>query len=141
MTCAVWNILSAATNTYCEGARNSKAEFWSREEVYVQHNYRFFFSALFLTAVLAAPSAMNAASRPQDNGRQEEHHRDEGHTRMYDRDHKDYHNWDDNEDRSYRVYLGERHREYHPFVELKVKEQRAYWNWRHSHPDHDRNDR
>jgi len=22
-------------------------------------------------------------------------------------------------------------------VELKVKEQRAYWNWRHAHPDHD----
>jgi hypothetical protein len=37
------------------------------------------------------------------------------------------------------VYLGERHREYHPFVELKVKEQRGYWNWRHRHPDHDHN--
>jgi hypothetical protein len=35
------------------------------------------------------------------------------------------------------VYLGERHHEYHPFVELKVRDQRAYWNWRHHHPDHD----
>jgi len=118
-----------------------KVEFSSREEIYVHHNYRFLCGALFLTATLAMPSAMNAATRPQDNGRQEEHHRDDDHNRVYDHDHKDYHNWDDNEDRSFRVYLGERHREYHPFVELKVKEQRAYWNWRHSHPDHDRNGR
>ena len=102
----------------------------------MHQSYRFLFSTLFLTAALAAPTAMNAASKPQDNGRQEEH-RDDDHNRIYDRDHRDYHHWDDNEDRSYRVYLGERHREYHPFVELKVKEQRAYWNWRHQHPDHD----
>ena len=66
---------------------------------------------------------------------------DNDRNRVYDREHKDYHNWNDNEDRSYRVYLGERHREYHPFVELKVKEQRQYWNWRHRHPDHDRDGR
>jgi hypothetical protein len=101
----------------------------------VHHNHRFLFGALLLTAALAAPSAMNAASKPQENGRQEEHRDDR--TRVYDRDHKDYHNWNDNEDRSYRVYLGERHRDYHPFAELKAKEQRAYWSWRHSHPDHD----
>jgi hypothetical protein len=102
----------------------------------MQRSYQYIFSFFVLSAALAAPSAMNAAGRPQDNGRQEENH-----NRVYDRDHKDYHNWDDNEDRSYRVYLGERHREYHPFVELKVKEQRAYWNWRHAHPDHDHDGR
>jgi hypothetical protein len=53
------------------------------------------------------------------------------------RDHKDYHNWDDREDRSYRIYLSEHHREYRPFVEIKVKDQRNYWTWRHEHPDHD----
>jgi hypothetical protein len=117
-------------------------KFLSQEEVFVHHNYRFLFSAMFLTTALAAPSAMNAANRPQDNGRQEEHHRDDNdRNRVYDREHKDYHNWNDNEDRSYRVYLGERHREYHPFVELKVKEQTAYWSWRHRHPDHDHDGR
>jgi hypothetical protein len=112
-------------------------EFLSLEAVHMHRSYRFLFSALFLTAALAIPSAMTATPRHQDNGRQEEHRRDDDHNRVYDRDHKDYHNWNDNEDRSYRVYLGERRREYHPFVELKVKDQRAYWNWRHSHPDHD----
>ena len=96
----------------------------------MHHNYRFLFSTLFLTAALAVPSAMIAANSPQE-------HRDDDHNRVYDRDHRDYHNWNDNEDRSYRVYLGERHREYHPFVELRVRDQRAYWNWRHHHPDHD----
>ena len=94
----------------------------------MRHTHRYICS-LFLAAALATPIAIMAAPVPQEGGVQ---------VRVYDRDHRDYHNWDDREDRSYRVYLGERHREYHPFIELKVKEQRAYWSWRHSHPGHDR---
>ena len=86
---------------------------------------RFLSSCLFLSTALVAPSAVTLAATPQD------------HTRYYDRDHKDYHNWDDNEDRSYRIYLGERHREYHPFAEARHRDQRDYWNWRHAHPDHE----
>jgi hypothetical protein len=105
-------------------------------------SHRYFLSVFFLTAALAAPSAIKAATRPQENGRQEENHRDDKErNRVYDRDHKDYHNWDDNEDRSYRLYLSERHREYRPFVEVNVKQQRAYWNWRHQHTDHDHDGR
>lgn len=45
---------------------------------------------------MAAPSAMMAATRPQDSGRQEEHRRDDNdRSRFYDRDHRDYHNWND----------------------------------------------
>jgi len=106
-----------------------------QEEVNRHDGYRYLFSSLCLTAALAVPSAITCAAARQDNGHQEEHRNDD--KRVYDRNHKDYHNWDDNEDRSYRVYLGENHREYHPFLELKVKEQNAYWNWRHHHPDHD----
>jgi len=43
--------------------------------------------------------------------------------------------------RKRRQYLVERHRDYRPFAEVTVKEQRAYWNWRHSHPDHDHDGR
>jgi hypothetical protein len=108
----------------------------------IQCGYKYLFSFLVLTAALAAPSVMSAGAKPQDNGRQEEHHRDDNdRKRFYDRHHKDSHNWNENEDRSFRTYLGERHREYHPFVELKVKEQSAYWNWRHRHPDHDHDGR
>ncbi len=45
------------------------------------------------------------------------------------------------QDRVYRQYLGEKHSEYRPFVEIKVKDQNAYWNWRHTHPDHDHDGR
>jgi hypothetical protein len=108
----------------------------------MHRGYRYFFSSFFLTAALAVPAALSAAANPQDSGRQEEHRLDDNdRNRFYDRDHKDYHNWNDNEDHSYRLYLGERHREYRPFAEAKLKEQRAYWRWRHNHPDHDRDGR
>jgi hypothetical protein len=112
----------------------------SQEENEMQCGYKYLFGFFVLSAALAAPSVMSGAAKPQDNGRQEEHRRDDN-NRFYDRQHKDYHNWNDNEDRSFRVYLGERHREYHPFVELKVKEQNEYWKWRHRHPDHDHDGR
>ena len=104
----------------------------------MRSGYQYFFSAVCLTAALAVPSAMSYAAPPQDNGRQDEHRQDDKDSkRVYDRDHKDYHNWDSNEDQHYRQYLVERHREYQPFLEVKVKDQKAYWNWRHAHPDHD----
>jgi hypothetical protein len=104
----------------------------------MRSGYRYLFSSVCLSAALAVPTAMSYAAPRQDNARQEEHRRDDKDTkRVYDRAHKDYHNWDDNEDHYYRQYLGEKHSEYRPFVEIKVKDQNAYWNWRHSHPDHD----
>ena len=81
---------------------------------------------LTLTAILAgiactAPMAMKA----------EEHHD----KRYYDRDNKDYHTWDDHEDRAYRVYLGEQHHNYREFRKVKPDEQRNYFKWRHDHSD------
>ena len=121
---------------------DSDKEFLTQEEGNMRSGYRYLFSSICLTAALAVPSVMSYAAGGQDNGRQEEHRRDDNdRNRVYDRDHKDYHNWDDSEDRVYRQYLVERHRAYRPFAEVKVKEQRAYWSWRHSHPDHDHDGR
>ena len=44
------------------------------------------------------------------------------------------------EDRDYRQYLNDHHREYRDFSKLKGSEQQEYWNWRHSHPDNDHDD-
>jgi hypothetical protein len=52
---------------------------------------------LLLSASLIAPVAVRA---------DDDHHRER---RYYDREHRDYHVWNDHEDRAYRVYLGERH--------------------------------
>jgi hypothetical protein len=75
-------------------------------------------SALFVGASLMVPTAMNAADR-----------------RYYDRDGRDYHTWNDHEDRAYRVYLGEQHRTYVTFQKNKAVQQREYFKWRHEHPD------
>jgi hypothetical protein len=55
--------------------------------------------------------------------------------RYYDTNEKDYHVWTTTEDRAYRVYLGEVHRDYVEFPKVKVVEQREYFKWRHGHPD------
>jgi hypothetical protein len=82
-----------------------------------------YIAAMFLTAALAAPTVILAAATPQD---------DRG---VYDRDHKDYHKWDDHENGAWHRYLGENHRDDHEFAKSNKKEQREYWKWRHSHPD------
>jgi hypothetical protein len=91
----------------------------SNEEINNMH--RFLVSALLLGAALITP-----ALRAEDNS----HDR-----RYYDREGKDYHTWNTHEDRAYRVYLGEQHREYREFPRAKVVQQREYFRWRHEHPD------
>jgi hypothetical protein len=55
--------------------------------------------------------------------------------RVYDSHHKDYHNWDDHEDRAYRRYLSEQHYEYREYNKQNHRRQEAYWKWRHNHPE------
>jgi hypothetical protein len=56
--------------------------------------------------------------------------------RYYDRDGRDYHTWNSQEDRAYRVYLTDQHRDYREFQKTKAVQQREYFKWRHDHPDH-----
>jgi hypothetical protein len=101
---------------------------WAEEEYKMKAGYRYL-SFLFLSAALTAPVAIRTSAAQDD-------HRDEKRqTRVYDRSHKDYHNWDDNEDRNYRAYLGEQHQDYRGYSKMNRGEQNKYWNWRHSHPD------
>jgi hypothetical protein len=100
------------------------------KETDVHSGYRYL-SSFLLTAALAAPVAMAAAS-PQDDKNHE--NRAENNKRYYDKSHKDYHNWNSNEDRSYQRYQTEHH-EKRAFVQLNTRQQSGYWNWRHSNPD------
>lgn len=90
------------------------------------HHAHRFIGALFLTAALATSGSILAAAAPQEAGVQ---------VRVYDTNHKDYHNWDDHEDHAYRAFLTERHEAYRPYAKQNHKHQNDYWNWRHSHPD------
>lgn len=55
--------------------------------------------------------------------------------RYYDRDGKDYHTWNSNEDHAYRAYLQEQHQDYRDFNKMKRPQQQQYFKWRHTHPD------
>jgi hypothetical protein len=92
------------------------------------HRANQYVGALFLAAALAASGSIVAAATPQEASVQ---------VRVYDSGHHDYHNWDDREDHAYRGYLTERHEDYRPYDKQNHKNQKNYWNWRHSHPDHD----
>jgi len=55
--------------------------------------------------------------------------------RYYDRSGKDYHTWNNNEDRAYRSYLQEQHQDYRDFNKVKRSHQQEYFTWRHKNPD------
>jgi hypothetical protein len=84
--------------------------------------------SLVLSAVIFAPAVVVPTAKAQEASVQ---------VRIYDKDHHDYHNWDDHEDRAYRRYLAEQRRDYIEYKKLNSRDQRAYWNWRHDHPDRD----
>src|ERR1700686_191325 len=95
-------------------------------------------SFLALTAALLAPAAVTTRAAAQDDKRQEDTQRNDGNqTRVYDRTHKDYHDWNANEDRSYHQYAGQNQQEFREYNKLNNNQQDQYWNWRHSHPDGD----
>ncbi len=75
---------------------------------------------LVMAASVVAPVAVMA----------DDHH---GEKRYYDRDHHDYHYWNDGEDRQYRAYLVERHETYVPFVRVNRRHQQEYFTYRHEH--------
>jgi hypothetical protein len=89
----------------------------------IHHMRRFLIlTAFFVGATLIAPVATMA----------DDHHD----KRYYDRDGRDYHTWNNQEDRAYRVYVQEQHRNYREFNRTKAAQQREYFRWRHDHPDH-----
>src|SRR6202023_3161278 len=91
-----------------------------REEVDIMRRF-VILTAFFAATALVAPVAMRA-----------DDHRER---RYYDRDGHDYHTWNGQEDRAYRVYLTEQHRDYREFNREKAARQREYFRWRHDHPD------
>jgi hypothetical protein len=90
------------------------------------HLAQHIMNSLLLAAALVTPVAIMATPAPQRVGVQ---------VRVYDHNHKDYHNWDDREEASYRRYLVEQRRSYREYAKQQPRTQDQYWNWRHRHPD------
>ena len=94
-----------------------------------------YLASLFLGAALVAPVGAQASFNPLDD---KHHDRDDKKAKhYYDREHKDYHDWDDHESAAYRHWLmEERHeKEYRDYPRLRREQQAEYWTWRHEHLD------
>jgi hypothetical protein len=77
-----------------------------------------------LSGVLMSPIVMSAADHKKVQ------------IRIYDRDRRDYHDWNENEERAYRHWLEqERRSQYRDWKHASKKEQREYMRWRHEHSD------
>ena len=88
-----------------------------------------YIGSVLLTGVLAMPVVVLA--RPQDD-----HHEETAQQkRVYDSSHKQYHNWDGNEDKAWRQYQTDNHQKYRDYGKANKKDQSAYWSWRQDHPD------
>jgi len=87
-----------------------------------------FLSSLVLAAVLGVPAMIATPTSLQGQAVVQ--------VRVYDRYHRDYHVWDEREDRAYRGYWVEQRRGYRVYARLPRPEQRRYWIWRHAHADY-----
>jgi hypothetical protein len=92
------------------------------------HGHRFL-GSLIVTSALLAPGLGQAVAAAQT--------RDVVKAgpvslRVYDRGHKDYHVWDNQDDRTYCAYLSDNHHTHRPIAKLSNKRQTAYWNSRHA---------
>ena len=81
-----------------------------------------YLSTALLSAALLMPTVVRADEHPR---------------RYYDRDRRDWHEWNEREEQAYRHYLQERNREYreHQWERARREQQREYWRWRHEHPN------
>jgi hypothetical protein len=84
------------------------------------------------TLLFAGVSASPTLLRAQDP----DHHDQDHHAKVYyDRVHKDKHEWNDGEAASWDRYRRDHHVTVTEFDRASKRQQQAYWNYRHDHPD------
>ena len=92
-----------------------------------------YLTSFLLGAALVAPMGLQAVN-DRDHDRDD---RNKKVRRYYDREHRDYHEWNEAENNAYRHWLMEERREaqYREYARLQRERQIEYWRWRHEHPD------
>jgi hypothetical protein len=93
------------------------------------HRFRIL-AGLLLGAALLIPTVVRADG---DDHRYNKRYYDN--RRYFDRDGRDYHVWNEREDRAYRFYLNDQHLGYREWRTVRGRHQVAYFRWRHTHPD------
>ncbi len=85
-----------------------------------------FIATLFASISVSAQDRKDNTDRPQQHGSNQPY---------YDSKHKDWHQWNDQENQAYQRYEQEHHMKDRDFASTSEAEQQQYWNWRHKHPD------
>jgi hypothetical protein len=78
------------------------------------------FATILLAAAIASPALMTGCS---------------GSVRVYDPYYHDYHDWN-GEVVYYNQWEHDTHRDHQDFHNRNKDDQKAYWDWRHSHEQH-----
>jgi hypothetical protein len=76
----------------------------------------------------------NLFAQDRDHGRDHDDRAD-NRRHLYDKHHKDYHDFDEHEDRAWRMYWQQRHRGYVDWDRANERQREDYWKWRHNHSD------
>lgn len=86
--------------------------------------------AVLLPVVHFSPAAVAQDRRDEERREQRENNR-----RYHDSKRNDEHEWNEREDRAYRIWAKENHRKYRDFSKLRERDREDYWGWRHNHSD------
>jgi hypothetical protein len=86
-----------------------------------------YLTVLFLSAALAGSVSMRADDHRSDQPKQ-----------YYDKEGRDYHEWNQHEDQVYHQYLTDNHKKDRDFAKTTGGEKKDYFKWRHDHPDQDK---
>jgi len=87
-----------------------------------------YLTVLFLSAALAGSVSVRA----------DDHRSDKQTKQYYDKEGRDYHEWNQNEDQVYHQYLADNHKKDRDFAKTTRGEKKDYFKWRHDHPDQDK---
>src|SRR5437764_13512939 len=98
--------------------------------------YRYL-SVLVHNAALMGPVTLMAQDRDrQDRDRQaQQQDTNQKGNRYYDKGRKDWHNWDENQNASFRQYLQEHHKRDHDFARANSRERAQYFQSLQQHQD------
>ena len=101
--------------------------------------------AILLSASLLVSMSVWAQDRRNGADRQQQHGQSRpgtensrvpqsgDHRAYYDSKRRDWHQWDDQDNQSYRRYEQEHHWDDRDFSSRSEREQQQYWNWQHKH--------
>ena len=82
---------------------------------------------LFMTALMGAALIIPVTIAPTQLRAADQKYHDKGHN--------DDHEWNNHEDKAYRMWAKENHRKYVNFQKLRDEDREDYWRWRHDHSD------